>query len=229
MIYRPSPVLTVVPTVVLTALLPIFFFMLFTPSVTRGDEAPALSPCLEQVPEPGDATPYHHEPTGLVFPATIGSFSYEGIRTYQNEEAGLSVEYKDGRAGLSIYLYKNNYRDIPDGPLSEPVLREFSGAVQALSRIESWQRAEDQEEQNGIASVQVECGTIEYQHAVFRAVSSRNIEYLSYVVVTGALGHIVKIRMSLPVLEDPETTQAAYSTSLGTMTGLILQASIESD
>lgn len=219
MIYRLSPVLAKSLLICSVSLCPVS-------TATHAAEKPEKpAPCEEQGLALRDEAPYRHDPTGFVFPAGIGSFSYQGIRTYQSEAAGLSVEYKDGRAGLSVFLYRNEYTDIPEGPLSEPVQREFVGAIEALSRIESWQRAEDQEEQNGIAAVQLECGVIEYQHAAFRARSDRNIEYLSYVLVTGARGHIVKIRLSLPVLEDPEATQDAYFEALSVVTSVILRAS----
>lgn len=57
-----------------------------------------------EIPVPADQA-YVHTPTGLIFPASLGSFLRVGVHRYGPDESNISAGYNDNAAKIAVTAY----------------------------------------------------------------------------------------------------------------------------
>ncbi|MBE3099203.1 MAG: hypothetical protein IMZ44_18970 [Planctomycetes bacterium] len=116
----------------------------------RAPKTPGAQPKAPQ-PQPKAAEPQPPEPfvepqTGVVFPLTMGRFTFAGSQKYDKPELGVSIRYKASEPvsiRADIYVYDLGKKDLGNGIESEAVKAAFEQAKADITRMETTKRYKD--------------------------------------------------------------------------------------
>jgi len=135
---------------------------------------------------------------GLRFPKRLGRFVLEDGSQAPHAELGHVIQYKGSALIATVYVYDGGRRPIPNGVRNAVVQAEFAQAqreIFAVARMRGWPTP--------VKSADAVTGDtgIEFLTATYRldSPSQRND---SIVAISGARGHYIKVRMTLPAGGD---------------------------
>lgn len=138
----------------------------------------------------------------LELPDYIGDLEFNDDQLHEDPRLGYAVTYIDDGVRLDIYFYDYGFDDIPDG-INSRVLREHYEEVKAgLKESGAYSRITLQSEREvslgakGIPALEA--------HYLLQDGQRR---LLSFIYLTAKYGEFVKVRLSLPVERQSETTK----------------------
>ena len=139
---------------------------------------------------------------GIRFPDRLGSLTLWKGEKYPEASLGHGVEYRVRAPGFdrpvfvagSIYIYQGGHEFIPDGIGSSLVRAEFArarGDIATIARMNNLPPPELLGERT------IKASGIEFLTATYRMVRNDN-PVISFVGMTGARRHFIKLRVSVP-------------------------------
>lgn len=155
---------------------------------------------------------YEHAESGYRFPASLGVFSRKEVHRFSDRRLGVSVAYvARGMGLLDFYVYDLGLSPIPDGPDSDRARTAFVSAVrdvrEAVRRgyyshlAVTSEPGQTMQPRPGMPRFQV----VTYAYTVDAANAERVVSWL---LVTGARNHFLKIRYTCPASKAAEAERA---------------------
>ena len=179
-----------------------FFISLFLACATQGKENPEA--LLERLP------------------GTLAGLKREEIKGYDKPELGASASYKKAGLLVTVYLYDFGVEEIGDGLDDATVRKAFQMAVSDITEAAKKGYYSDVEEvDEGTASFGNNRRTLRSRFRLTRLKGSDAGErFVSEIHAWGALGHIIKLRMTGTVEEEAEHSKTLEKFVPGLMDAL---------
>jgi hypothetical protein len=147
---------------------------------------------------------------GLRFPDSLGSLTLWTGKKFPQAGLGHGIEYRTRAPGFdtpvyvagSIYVYDGGNASVPDGIGSSLVRTEFGrarGDIATIAKMNNLPPPELLEERT------IKASGVEFLSATYRMVRNDN-PVVSFVGLTGARRHFIKLRISVPTAKGATGT-----------------------
>jgi len=144
---------------------------------------------------------------GIRFPDRLASFDLLKGEKYPQAELGHGIEYRAPGFAGSVYVYRGGNTSVPDGTASNLVRAEFAkarGDIAALAQMKGDPAPEL------VAEQPIKAVGVEFLTATYRMQRNKNA-VTSLVGMTGARGHFIKLRVSVPAAGSVPVTEEIYA------------------
>jgi hypothetical protein len=144
---------------------------------------------------------------GIRFPDRLGGLTLVKGERYPQAALGHGVEYRaraDSGAVYagSIYVYNGGNPSVPDGIAGNLVRAEFA---RARGDIATMAKMNNLPEPELLGERTIKSGGVEFLTATYSLVRNNN-PVVSFVGMTGARRHFIKLRVSVPAVRGPGAT-----------------------
>ena len=157
---------------------------------------------------------------GVRFPDRLASFDLWKGEKYPKAELGHGVEYRAPGFAGSVYVYRGGNASIPDGVASTLVRSEFAkarGDIAALAKMKG------DPEPELVAEQPIKAAGVAFLAATYR-MQRNDRAVTSLVGMTGARGHFIKLRISVPAAGTVPVTDEMYA-FVAAVAGLLAKSS----
>lgn len=144
---------------------------------------------------------------GIRFPDRLASFELWKGEKYPEAALGHGVEYRAPGFAGSVYVYRGGNPSVPDGVTNNLVRSEFAkarGDIAALAKMKG------DPEPELVGEQPVKAAGIEFLTATYR-MQRNDRAVTSLVGMTGARGHFIKLRVSVPSAGTVLVTDEIYA------------------